>query len=78
MNSYRRLTLAALAALAAASLAACSSTAEASPSAEPSSEAWPDAGTTIEWIVPSAAGAGNDILARIVSPVMQEELDATI
>ena len=35
-------------------------------------------GTTIEWIVPSAAGAGNDILARIMAPAMQETLGANV
>lgn len=78
MTSYRRLTLIAITAIATASLAACSSSQAAAPIDEPSAAPWPESGTTIEWIVPSAAGAGNDILARIVSPVMQEELDATI
>lgn len=77
MTRHRRLTLIAVAALAAASLSACASGAATTPS-DPEAEAWPPAGTTIEWIVPSAAGAGNDILARIVTPVMQEELGATI
>ena len=39
---------------------------------------FPKAGATIEWIVPSAAGAGNDILARIIAPAMQEDLGANI
>lgn len=77
MTSYRRLTFVAIATLAAASIAGCSSTA-APAAGEASTAAWPEQGTTIEWVVPSAAGAGNDILARIVSPIMQEELDATI
>ena len=37
-----------------------------------------EAARTIEWIVPSAAGAGNDILARIIAPAMQEELGANV
>lgn len=78
MNRYRRLALVAVAALAASSLAACSGDTGAAPSGEASAEAWPSAGTNIEWIVPSAPGAGNDILARIVAPVMQEALDANI
>lgn len=78
MNRYRRLTIAAVAAMTAASLAACSSTSGGAPTDDAAAEAWPPAGTTIEWIVPSAAGAGNDILARIVAPVMAESLDANI
>ncbi len=39
---------------------------------------FPAEGTTIEWIVPSAAGGGNDILARIVAPALGEELGATV
>lgn len=68
------------AALAAVTLVGCSSSAATAPSGgdDTAAEAWPPAGTDIEWIVPSAAGAGNDILARIVAPVMQESLDANI
>lgn len=39
---------------------------------------FPKKGSTIEWVVPSAAGAGNDILARIVAPAMQETLGANV
>ncbi|KAA0113565.1 tripartite tricarboxylate transporter substrate binding protein [Mycolicibacterium sp. P9-22] len=39
---------------------------------------FPAKGSTIEWIVPSAAGAGNDILARIMAPAMQESLGANV
>ena len=39
---------------------------------------FPKKGSTIEWIVPSAAGAGNDILARIVAPAMQQSLGANV
>ncbi|MET0896398.1 MAG: tripartite tricarboxylate transporter substrate binding protein [Mycobacterium sp.] len=39
---------------------------------------FPKKGSTIEWVVPSAAGAGNDILARIVAPSMQETLGANV
>lgn len=39
---------------------------------------FPTKGSTIEWIVPSAAGAGNDILARIMAPAMQESLGANV
>ena len=39
---------------------------------------FPRKGSTIEWIVPSAAGAGNDILARIMAPAMQESLGANV
>ncbi len=39
---------------------------------------FPQAGTTIERIVPFAAGAVKDILARIVAPAMQEDLGANI
>jgi tripartite-type tricarboxylate transporter receptor subunit TctC len=35
-------------------------------------------GETIKWIVPSAAGAANDTLARIMAPRMGEELGATV
>lgn len=77
MIGNRRLTLIAATALAAASLSACSSPGGTS-AEDPAAQAWPEPGTTIEWIVPSAAGAGNDILARIIAPVMQEELGATI
>ncbi|MFD5226704.1 Bug family tripartite tricarboxylate transporter substrate binding protein [Microbacterium sp. NPDC058342] len=76
MNRYRRLALVTVAALAIGALAGCTSASGTTD--EGSQEKWPAAGTTIEWIVPSAAGAGNDILARIMAPVMQEELGGTI
>lgn len=74
----RSLTLSAVAALAAVALAGCSSAAGTSSTGDGADAPWPAAGTDIEWIVPSAAGAGNDILARIVAPAMQESLDANI
>ena len=74
MKNTRRIALAALA-LSATALTACSSAASTNAGVQ---EDWPSAGTNIEWIVPSAAGAGNDILARIVAPVMQEDLGANI
>lgn len=67
------LKIAAVAAAAALALTACSAS-----TADGTEEAWPEPGATIEWVVPSAAGAGNDILARLVAPVMAEELGATI
>ncbi len=39
---------------------------------------FPKKGSTIEWIVPSSAGAANDILARIMAPAMQETLGANV
>ena len=77
MTHPPRRRAAALIALAAGSalLAGCTSSTAAAPAAEAD---FPKAGTTIEWIVPSAAGAGNDILARIMAPVMSEELGANI
>jgi tripartite-type tricarboxylate transporter receptor subunit TctC len=71
-------TAAALTALAAGSalLAGCTSSAAAPGGA--SDATFPESGQTIEWIVPSAAGAGNDILARILAPVLSEELDANV
>lgn len=47
-------------------------------SATESAGEFPKPGSTIEWVVPSAAGAGNDILARIVAPSMQETLGANV
>ena len=79
MTAHRRVALAAIAMAAAATLAACSSPASTTPAADTTEvSTWPESGTNIEWIVPSAAGAGNDILARIVAPVLQEELDANV
>ncbi|KQQ06188.1 MULTISPECIES: tripartite tricarboxylate transporter substrate binding protein [unclassified Rathayibacter] len=77
MTHPPRRRAAALIALAAGSalLAGCTSSTAAAPAADAD---FPKAGTTIEWIVPSAAGAGNDILARIMAPVMSEELGANI
>jgi tripartite-type tricarboxylate transporter receptor subunit TctC len=71
----RLLGLTALAATAAL-LAGCTSAASGTDAAADTE--FPAAGTTIDWIVPSAAGAGNDILARILAPVMSEKLGATI
>lgn len=68
----RRTASAAALAATALALSACAS------AAAPSAEEWPEAGTTIEWVVPSAPGGANDTLARIVAPVMGEELGATI
>lgn len=67
----------ALAASAALALTGCGSQA-AGRTTESAAADFPKAGSTIEWIVPSAAGAGNDILARIVAPAMQEDLGANI
>lgn len=39
---------------------------------------FPEAGSTVEWIVPSAPGAANDILARVVAPAMQNDLGANV
>lgn len=50
----------------------------AATSAGAAPEAFPPDGATIEWVVPSAAGGGNDILARIVAPALGEELGATV
>lgn len=47
-------------------------------SASGDAQAFPQAGSTAEWVVPSAAGAGSDTLARIVSPAMQEDLGINI
>lgn len=66
--------LAAAAACTALTLAGCSSGGDDVAAGED----WPPSGTTIEWVVPSAPGAGNDILARLLAPVMAEELGATI
>jgi putative tricarboxylic transport membrane protein len=61
------------AAAAVALLAGCSGGSTGTEAAE-----FPGKGSTIEWIVPSAAGAGNDILARIMAPAMQESLGANV
>ncbi|KQQ92393.1 hypothetical protein ASF72_02335 [Arthrobacter sp. Leaf141] len=65
---------AALAASVALALTGCGG----QPASSTAAADFPKAGSTIEWIVPSAAGAGNDILARIIAPVMQEDLGANI
>ena len=41
-------------------------------------ESFPASNTKIEWVVPSAAGAGNDILARIVAPALEKELGVPV
>lgn len=66
-------TIAAIATCAALALTGCSSSGD-----DAAAEDWPTAGTTIDWIVPSAPGAGNDILARLLAPVMADDLGATI
>lgn len=73
----KKLTVLTTAAIAAATLAltGCGGQANGTTTA---AAAFPKAGTTIEWIVPSAAGAGNDILARIMAPAMQEDLGANV
>ena len=57
---------------AAALIAGCSST------TSDSSAPFPRDGATVEWVVPSAAGAGNDILARIMAPAMEAELGVPV
>lgn len=69
-----RLTAVVAAAAVASLLSACTPGAAG---AEDGAE-FPQAGSTIEWIVPSAAGAGNDILARIMAPAMAEDLGVNI
>lgn len=63
----------------ATSLAACGSGSgdPASGAGEDSGE-WSAAGKDISWMVPSAAGGGNDIMARILAPAMSEQLDANV
>ncbi|OZE36366.1 hypothetical protein CH278_05550 [Rhodococcus sp. 05-2254-5] len=57
---------------AAALIAGCgSSTAD-------SGASFPRNGATVEWVVPSAAGAGNNILARIMAPAMETELGVPV
>jgi tripartite-type tricarboxylate transporter receptor subunit TctC len=75
MKKLTALTTTALAAALALALTGCGGQANGTTTAAP---AFPKAGSTIEWIVPSAAGAGNDILARIMAPAMQEDLGANI
>ena len=73
MMKYTKVMVAGAAIAAMAMLAGCSGTAGASDGAD-----FPKKGSSIEWIVPSAAGAGNDVLARIVGPTMQESLGANV
>ena len=73
MKKLSALTAAAVAALA-LTLTGCGGQAASNTGAA----SFPKAGSTIEWVVPSAAGAGNDILARIMAPAMQENLGANI
>lgn len=76
MKKLTALTTTALTATVALALTGCGGQANSSTSS--TAAAFPKSGSTIEWIVPSAAGAGNDILARIVAPVMQEDLGANV
>ncbi|WP_024819010.1 Bug family tripartite tricarboxylate transporter substrate binding protein [Arthrobacter sp. 31Y] len=76
MKKATTLITTAVAASMALALSACGGQAGSTTSA--AAVDFPKSGTTIEWIVPSAAGAGNDILARIVAPAMQEDLGANI
>lgn len=76
MKKLTGLTFTALAASATLALTACGGT--ASSTSTTAAADFPKAGSTIEWVVPSAAGAGSDILARIVSPAMQEDLGANV
>ncbi|MFC7491179.1 MULTISPECIES: tripartite tricarboxylate transporter substrate binding protein [unclassified Knoellia] len=70
-----RLTAGALAAAVAVTLSACGSSQTPAGS---SSAAFPPKGKTVEIIVPSAAGAGNDILARILAPRLEKELGTNV
>jgi tripartite-type tricarboxylate transporter receptor subunit TctC len=76
MKKLTALTTTALAASIALALTGCGG--QAGSSTTTAAADFPKAGSTIEWIVPSAAGAGNDILARIIAPVMQKDLGANI
>jgi len=79
MSSTRpliRRTLGAFALVTATALTACSG--GSSGGTEADAAAFPEAGSTLEWVVPSAAGGGNDILARIVAPALAEELGVTV
>lgn len=75
-RSAPRRTLGAIALATAATLTACSG--GSTGTSDTDAAAFPESGTTIQWIVPSAAGGGNDILARIVAPALSEELGATV
>lgn len=74
----KRLIIAGLAAVALLSTAACGQASNAADGSADSSAKFPKASTKIEWIVPSAPGAGNDILARIVAPALEEALGAPV
>ena len=76
MKKLTALSATALAASVALALTGCGG--QASSTSTTAAADFPKAGSTIEWIVPSAAGAGNDILARIIAPAMQEDLGANI
>ncbi|CAM3218474.1 Tripartite tricarboxylate transporter family receptor [Arthrobacter ulcerisalmonis] len=76
MKKLSALTSAAFAAAAVLALTACGGQTGAASNAATAD--FPKAGATIEWIVPSAAGAGNDILARIIAPAMQADLGANV
>ncbi|MFJ4029531.1 Bug family tripartite tricarboxylate transporter substrate binding protein [Paenarthrobacter sp. NPDC089989] len=76
MKKTTRLITTAVAATFALALSACGG--QSGGSTGTAAGDFPKSGSTIEWIVPSAAGAGNDILARIVAPVMQKDLGANI
>lgn len=77
MKKLSALTTAAVAALA-LTLTGCGGQANGNTGSTGTAAAFPKAGSTIEWVVPSAAGAGNDILARIMAPAMQANLGANI
>lgn len=70
--------IAAVSAVGVMALTACSSTSASSSSSSGEAAAFPVDGETIELVVPSAAGAGNDILARIIAPSLQEKLGANV
>jgi tripartite-type tricarboxylate transporter receptor subunit TctC len=74
----KRLVIAGLAAAALLTTAACGQTPGAAGASADSAVKFPVASTKIEWIVPSAPGAGNDILARIVAPALEEALGAPV
>ena len=75
----RTLTMiAAVSAVGLMALTACSSSSGASSSSTGEAAAFPVEGETIELIVPSAAGAGNDILARIIAPSLQDKLGGNV
>ena len=76
MKKLTALSVTALAASVALALTGCGG--QASSTSTTAAADFPKAGSTIEWIVPSAAGAGNDILARIIAPAMQEDLGSII